>query len=426
VSLFISQARSHAARRAMTLIELILAVAIASLVLLTALGLLTSIQRSEAMLARRANETASLHRMRLVMQRSFSSMLVSQVTAPAPGNAVARPVEVDGVSASVSPEVPLVPPRIILELDPAQDGVILRQVRPDGTILEMPPQRLEMVLADPPVANVEIDPFAIARAIKKDTRRLGIAERERLLNEGRAGESGTTSPVSNGASDTLGIDEPSEVDGEGGDEEESVRAVRGVFELRRQEVVTAASLAAQRNGTPLPQDSSVDEKPVYELWWVPLAARRTVEEVRELSRTQRRIEAVSAGDPQRIASDITFLRVRMFDDRAKKMAYSATYQKELPAYVEVDVETRSGLRGEWLFEVGWVLGPETGRQAEIARQRRTAQAANQAGSQSAGQSSRPGGAGGPGGIGAGAGGVGGEAKPSGSGKSSNGGKGGGK
>lgn len=381
----------------MTLIELVLAVAIASLVLATALGVLTSISRSRDMLARRADETASLHRTRLVLQRAFSTMLVSSITTSMQqATAVAKPVDAAG---SESPDLEQIaiadPPRIILELDPALSGVLLKQQRPDGSILESAPQRLEMVLIDSPVAVAEVDPIAIAKAVKRDTKRMAPSDRERML----AGQ---------GANQPLSADEAAIQEAAGGseepvddEEEESVRAIRGVFELRPQLVVTQATLdRAAQTGEPLPEAYTISDKPLFELWWVPLAARRTVEEIREMTRLQRTIEAVAAGEPQLIATDLTFMRVRMFDDRSKHLEWAATYQKDLPAYIEVDVETRSGIRGEWLFEVGWATGPETGKQAELARQRRVNVAQAEAGEPRTGTPAGPGA-----GTGAGAGAV---------------------
>jgi hypothetical protein len=339
------------------------------------------------MLARRADETASLHRTRLVLQRAFSTMLVSSITTSMQqATAVAKPVDAAG---SESPDLEQIaiadPPRIILELDPALSGVLLKQQRPDGSILESAPQRLEMVLIDSPVAVAEVDPIAIAKAVKRDTKRMAPSDRERML----AGQ---------GANQPLSADEAAIQEAAGGseetvddEEEESVRAIRGVFELRPQLVVTQATLdRAAQTGEPLPEAYTISDKPLFELWWVPLAARRTVEEIREMTRLQRTIEAVAAGEPQLIATDLTFMRVRMFDDRSKHLEWAATYQKDLPAYIEVDVETRSGIRGEWLFEVGWATGPETGKQAELARQRRVNVAQAEAGEPRTGTPAGPG------------------------------------
>lgn len=39
---------------------------------------------------------------------------------------------------------------------------------------------------------------------------------------------------------------------------------------------------------------------------------------------------------------------------------TATYDKELPAYVELEIETVNGRNEKWMFEVAWVKGPEPG------------------------------------------------------------------
>ena len=97
----------------------------------------------------------------------------------------------------------------------------------------------------------------------------------------------------------------------------------------------------------------------WELWWVPLQPRRTIEEVREMGRARAVLEASSYGEPFMIATDLASMRVRMFDNRERKETFEATIQNQLPAYVEVDVATVSGLTASWPFEVSWATGPET-------------------------------------------------------------------
>lgn len=374
-------------RRGFTLLEVSLAVAIGSLVMICALALLSSIQRSEAMLSTRADDSGELQRLRLVFQRTFSTMLVSQSTVANRAPATAVPADGSTPPAGVSPFVDDTPPRVLLDLDERYASVnnaVMTMRRENGEVIQTIPQKLEVVLIDPPVPTAAIDVFAAAKAIKKDTGRMGFLDRQKMTGE-------------NGVPVQSDIPLVGQGSGDGSEEEESdegtVRAIRGVFELRMPD--------------PIPgQRIDPTEKPVYELWWVPIAARRTVEEIREMTRTQRRIEAIAAGDPFMIAKNITFLRIRMFDDRSKKSVYSAIYQKDLPAYVEVDVETKSGMRGEWLFEVGWAIGPETGKQAELARNAQRTRLENAAGTDGkpgSGGTGGTGGAAGAGGLGSGAG-----------------------
>ena len=34
------------------------------------------------------------------------------------------------------------------------------------------------------------------------------------------------------------------------------------------------------------------------------------------------------------------------------------WEKELPAYVEFEIQTKTGLYANWMFEIGWTKGPE--------------------------------------------------------------------
>lgn len=379
-------------RRAFTLLEVALAVAIGALVMLGALTLLSSIQKSESMLSNRADDSGELQRLRLVFQRTFSTMLVSQSTVVNRQPAVATATPAEGGSQQ-TPSQPIddTPPRVLLDVDDryaSATNAVMTMKRENGEIVQSIPQKLEVVLIDPPVPTTAIDVFAAAKAIKRDTGRMGFLDRRRMTGEGQDANYDNAPGID--LSEAL-------AKSDGSTEEESdegtVRAIRGVFELRVPEPVAGQRIDPRA-------------KPTYELWWVPVAARRTVEEIREMTRTQRRIEAIAAGDPFMIARNITFLRIRMFDDRAKKSVYSAIYQKDLPAYVEVDVETKSGMRGEWLFEVGWAIGPETGKQAELARNAQRTRLENAAGADGKPGSGGTGGTGGAasaGGLGSGAG-----------------------
>jgi hypothetical protein len=88
----------------------------------------------------------------------------------------------------------------------------------------------------------------------------------------------------------------------------------------------------------------------WEMWWVPLPPRS----VGELS--DQALEP--SGDPFLVASNLRFAKWTMFDDRERKTAMTATWEQQLPAYVELEVETTSGLTANWMFEVDWGRGPE--------------------------------------------------------------------
>lgn len=386
----------RARRPAFTLIEVALAAAIGSIVLLAAMSLVMTLERTQRSVSKRANETAQLQRARLVLERAFGTILVSppapQRTAvatavpadqsggtPAPGNmpkegssSVLRELSANdrgrrapgeapdrgpgtrstgsdkggegkqGATDPAAPPQPAVrapddaPPRIILHRDDlvSQYAMTIKEV--DGTLSRVVPQRLEMVLIEPPVPTQQPDAFVIARAVRLEAKRRGFSHEP--PEEEAAPEDAT-----------LAGEQPIEGDGEGeASEEWGIRAVRGAFELIPKEGKDKRILL----------DDEGNPK-AWELWWVPLAPRYTIEEVRDMGRARAVLEASSYGEPFRVATDLAACRIRMFDDRTRKDEFQATIQNQLPAYAEVDISTVSGLSATWLLEVSWATGPET-------------------------------------------------------------------
>ncbi len=385
-------------RRAFTLLEVALASVIGAIVLMAALSLVMTLERTQRTVSTRANESAQLQRARLVMQRAFGSILVSapaptrttvatavatDATTPAaaasgqdvsreldastrgrraPGEAAQRgPGDARGSasaagtasqgssdakssgSADGNPLQPMIrppddaPPRIILHHDELVSPYTMTLKEADGIVLAIAPQRLELVLIEPPVPTQQHDAFVLARAVRLETQRRGISH-ERVEEE---------------EAEIIGEPTVPEVPAEeGADAEPSedwgIRAVRGAFELIPKE---------DKQGRLMLDD--LGNPKAWELWWVPLAPRHTIEEVREMGRARAILEASSYGEPFRIATDLASCRFRMFDDRIRKEEFQATIQNQLPAYVEVDIATIGGLSASWLFEISWATGPET-------------------------------------------------------------------
>lgn len=294
-------------RSGFTLLEVVLAATLGTLVMAGVLSIFFSLERTSTSLQVRGDQAAGLQRTRLVMQRAFNSILTAQVQLTrTPTGAVS-----DEETA---------PPRVLLEPD-ANLPQLMRRPEADGTQTVSPVQRLEIVLIDPPVPARARDPFELARAIEERTRPV----RERRDDE--------ATEAANAASTT-----PPNVD-------DAVRAVRGAFELRPQ-ATTAQGRAS-------------DEQ-AYELWWVPLRLEdEDADQDREDAALEDAVERAAREREYLIAGDLTFVRWRMFDDRLKKTEFRAVAANKLPAYIEMQVRTRGGLEGEWLFEVGWAMGPET-------------------------------------------------------------------
>ena len=383
-------------RRAFTVLEVALASVIGAIVLMAALSLVMTLERTQRTVSTRANESAQLQRARLVMQRAFGSILVSapaptrttvatavatDATTPAapaggqdvsreldastrgrraPGEAAQRgPGDARGSAATAgsasqsgdakssgtadgNPLQPMIrapedaPPRVILHHDELVSQYTMTLKEPDGTVLAIAPQRLELVLIEPPVPTQQHDAFALARAVRLETQRRGIAH-ERVEEESEI------------LGDPTAPEEAAEADADAEPSEDwGIRAVRGAFELIPKE---------DKQGRLMLDD--LGNPKAWELWWVPLAPRHTIEEVREMGRARAILEASSYGEPFRIATDLASCRFRMFDDRVRKEEFQATIQNQLPAYVEVDIATIGGLSASWLFEISWATGPET-------------------------------------------------------------------
>lgn len=392
---------SYPRRRAFTLLEAMLATVIGTVLLFAGLGLITTLERTDRSLAVRADESVSLQRMRLVFQRSFDSILVASrpttsrvataVATPAPGTPAratnratsgADPASPDPAastptrptsrfddhmgaapasqatspttSRTTSPASSPAKGALAPSEDPTNSRVFLHY---DAVIAEpmagtpgagllglIRPQRLEMVLTDSPVPARRQDPFVLAHA---------LAREQRLSRRADSPEAeAPPEPDQPAPAQAAPADEESQ--------EPALRAVRGAFEL-----------------VPQPTNPSDDRGTLWELWWVPRAARRSLDEVRSMGRVAAEAELAGTGEPYRIAGDIRALRIRAFDDREKKEVYSAIVQSQLPAYAEVEVEMRSGRTAQWLFEISWATGPETREQAQNAQTGRTG-AANSA------------------------------------------------
>lgn len=142
-------------------------------------------------------------------------------------------------------------------------------------------------------------------------------------------------------------------------DEEPVRAIRGVFELHPQLRKDTGA------GSVMPEALS-SGAPLWELWWVPLPPRGDdpidTTDARSVEAAQRERQqaaiAGGAGQPYRVAGNIAFLEWKMFQGRTRRTAYEAAYWSDLPAYVEMEVETADGLTGNWLFEVSADQGLE--------------------------------------------------------------------
>lgn len=389
--------------KAFTLIELLLAVGLGAIVIVIAGGIFLQIDRTEAMLKARSEQTNDLERLRFVVQRVTSTMVMSN-EAQAARETTGE--EVDGASRAArnrnarDPSTPLPAPRLLVEPDPRLSGLSMystggNQFKRDG----VRPQRFEVVVSDSPVPQREpLDVFiraglqpgerlnraAMAGALRGDvsgsSRQRGASGSSSSaggkgdLGAGGAGGAGGGSGgsagsgkmgESKGGEKNAGASATGDTGGRGGgtgssgdpaasgvgsstgtdaSEVTPVRAFRGAFELRPMPVSQGDVDDARVQG--------VDVEQAWEMWWVPLPPRR------DMDSTPSDYERAAAGEPYLVASNLRFVKWMMFDDGEEKSAISSTWTAQLPAYIELSVETTAGLASKWMFEVDWGQGPE--------------------------------------------------------------------
>ncbi|MDX2130865.1 MAG: prepilin-type N-terminal cleavage/methylation domain-containing protein [Planctomycetota bacterium] len=361
-------------RRAFTLLEMTLAVAIASGLVLVAMMMFMSMERTDRLLGVRAEQGSDLAQVRLVMQRATLSFLMTPRATRPRATPTARARET-GTEAEGEAEERLLTPRVILEADPRVAGIMMSR-RDDPGVYAV--QRLEAVLMDSPVPDSSRD---LWRWVDGTTRR---ARRS----------------ADDVAKDERGASAAADADVE--EAQAPVRAVRGAFEFWPQGSRGAqGDLEAIRALSGGPTETPI----LWELWWVPLPARG--EYVDDPSPP-----SPVLGEAYQVAANIRYARWTFFDDRERKVAFEAATRQALPAYVELEIETGAGLRAKYMFETDGSYGPESARPPEAPP--------------APGEVARPSGAGGGGGFGSGAGGAGGGGTGGGTGGGKGGDKGGGK
>lgn len=314
-------------RRAFTLLETMLACTIGVALLAVALAMFFTLDRTDHMLGVRFEQTGDLQRVRLVMQRTFLNILVSNrpppLREPPPGEE-ARPRPRNAAARS---DVPLTP-RMSLDVDHRLERLAMTR-RGDNSRYAV--QRLEIVLTDAPVPNNQRDIEAFAQ--------LGTSDRPRARSQRERKDEDEATP-----------DRPMTPDEEAVLTEQAqvmVRAVRGAFEFWPQVRGGGNDRAEDISGA-MEGDGTL----LWELWWVPLAP---------MPETAEEEPPPSPPLPEAflVASNIRYARWTMYDDRERKVKLAIARRPELPAYAELEIETGAGLYANWMFETDFAVGPES-------------------------------------------------------------------
>ncbi|MEZ6244042.1 MAG: prepilin-type N-terminal cleavage/methylation domain-containing protein [Phycisphaerales bacterium] len=299
-------------RRGFTLLETILASTVAALVLLAALSMFLTLARTEQTLAARFDQTNEMAWLQLTVRRALLSLVMDENTS------------VDDDGNWIVPEGQDLPPRgrIMLAPDPLAEAYVAtgKWKRPDGAA-QM--QRFEVVLDAPPVPDALMGPAAgWATRAPADAMDFSLAD--------IAGE------------DTGGV--------------------RGVFELRpdgvRERIMRSVGLAGE--DWPVREDN--DPRAGWTLWW----REYSVAEIGALTAggTLQPDDATTPEGQERLmrayplVRGIEAIRWMIFSDSQRTEAYAALAQKDLPAYIELEVRTTTGKYANWMFEVAWRIGAD--------------------------------------------------------------------
>ncbi|MBX3381532.1 MAG: hypothetical protein KF805_15660 [Phycisphaeraceae bacterium] len=381
-------------RSAFTLLEMVLASAIGAMVIVVCLALLQSIERLERPLAVRQHELADLHRARTVIQRAMSSLVMSDTSPPVNVNARRTPDRIidDGsgksafdataeATANKQQQQSRPPARLLLEPDQTDElKAMLQQIGlpadSAGSI-----QRMEVVIDTPPIApsfRAELgDVIAATYAQNKSTSgTTGSGTGVSGLSNSAARSSNSTSSSSrnsatSGASSgssrgtarnsLLNAVQSGATTGNrnalalNGNSAAKSGSLRGAFEIRP--MLTDSNIEARRDGKPV----------LYELWWNPLPAAKETTKTSILSANSTEASSQPADDPRTLqawgepvllADNLVKCHWQLFSTGEKRSSHNAVWDRELPAYVEFEVQTKTGLYENWMFEIGWTKGPE--------------------------------------------------------------------
>lgn len=307
-------------RRCFTLLETVLASVLASVVVLGCMAAFFALNRSDRVLSERFHEANDLARVQFTMQRAFTSL----VLAPA-GNEQDK---------ALLQEMGIEP----LTAQDAADGG--QQAAGDGSGDGSGDQgsdasgATEETAETPPRPRIllEPDPDPLLTSMLQRSRFAAggggssVATPQRLELVLSSVPIRPPSVQSTAWSNALvGVEDlPSkeELEAEG---QEVYSGVRGAFVLRPDDPTTPEVRRREADG---------DTRIGWTLWWQPLDGR---------------------SEPARVASGLSACHYEMFFNREMLASHTAYGPEAMPTYIQLEVETLSGLYADYLFEVSWTV-----------------------------------------------------------------------
>ncbi len=334
--------RIGASRRGFTMLEVALASVIGLVIVGVCAAMLTTLERADRLFEVRAGQSGDLQRIHRVMQRMAGSLLLSgEAAASRRRTTTTTPVATPEGEAEPSTEPGAIkpPPRFILMTDPALGGVMMTRRVSKGPVAALMPQRLEIVLTDPPVPS----PSRTIEILERARPGITADDLDRRL-EGESPQPDDATPLASGTSPSgSGMAETFDEDLT----EAPLRATRGalVFVLAEGSRAQQRFVAIREQGE-TPGSGELSSAPLFDLWWVPLPPRPPEGWEAGIER------AYGPGpDSYKIASDIRFARWQVFSKRERKSQVMVTTENEIPAFIELEIEMGSGLWSNWMFEV---------------------------------------------------------------------------
>lgn len=284
-------------RRSFTIIETVLAASLASLVVLGCMGGFMALSRSDRTLTARFHEANDLARIQRTMQRAFSTLLMA-------------------------PESPLDEQEQEGDQDTGQlplpeDGATDESAVEDAAAVPVPRIILEEDNDPALLSLLQSSRFAAGGGGSS------IAAPQRLelvLSAVPIRPPAVQSTVWTQA--LVGVDD---LAGPTSEEEQQYAGVRGAFVLRPDDAEGMDALAREARN---------DDRIGWTLWWQPVDSR---------------------SEPARIASGLAACAFQVFRDREMVSELLAYSPEEMPTYVQLEVETLTGLYANYLFEVVWTV-----------------------------------------------------------------------
>lgn len=362
--------RTARTRRAFTLLEVMLAAILGTLVVVSAIGLFDLMRRSDDRQFERmalAQEIALTH---ATVERALTTLVLSD--APLPGNEKEMDERLRRFEQAVDNNEPepfdeTEPiPRMILR--PDENGQLM-EFELDNRTQRMRTQTFEVTCLVPPVRGARpeermFDPEGDARrrAMTPEQRRRAAAEQDER-DRRRSRDRDQTRDEPRGDTDRAADAEDNRDEDE--EEEDTVQiapGVRGVFELIPDHLEPLGGATIQTARKP-----RADVGQGLTLWWreLPPAIEPDASED-ELARQQRRLLDWE-GRRVPLIRGLSWLRWEVYRGDRFDTRTLATWQRELPAYVKLNFETVSGRRESWMFEIGWRNGPEPGTEINALR-----------------------------------------------------------